>query len=479
MSTDLKEKKTETAGEINARDAYPYRFLGAINSPEDLRKLSSADLPLLAAELRHFIVNSVSQTGGHLASSLGAVELAVALHYVFNTPDDPIVWDVGHQAYAHKILTGRREAMATLRQTGGISGFPKRSESPYDAFGTGHASTSVSAALGMAVASYLQGATERWHVAVIGDGALTGGMAIEALNDAGSWKDQIRLLIILNDNNYSISAPVGALSKNLTKLVSTPAFLGARERSKQVLSHLPSLWEFAKRFEKQAMNFVSPPSSLFSTFDLNYFGPIDGNDISYLVRVLQNLKTQRGPIVLHVVTKKGKGYELAEADPTTYHGVSHFDPEAGVQAKKSSAPTFSNVFGRWICDTAEKDPRTYAITPAMTEGSDLDEFAKRFPKRFRDVAIAEQHSVTYAAGLACGGMKPWSRSIPPLPSVPMTRLSTMWRFSTCRWFSRWTAAASLARMVRLITGSLILPASGSSPVSRCLRRQTKTSAGSR
>ena len=292
--------------------------------------------------------------------------------------------------------------MATLRQTGGISGFPKRSESPYDAFGTGHASTSVSAALGMAVASYLQGATERWHVAVIGDGALTGGMAIEALNDAGSWKDQIRLLIILNDNNYSISAPVGALSKNLTKLVSTPAFLGARERSKQVLSHLPSLWEFAKRFEKQAMNFVSPPSSLFSTFDLNYFGPIDGNDISYLVRVLQNLKTQRGPIVLHVVTKKGKGYELAEADPTTYHGVSHFDPEAGVQAKKSSAPTFSNVFGRWICDTAEKDPRTYAITPAMTEGSDLDEFAKRF----RDVAIAEQHSVTYAAGLACGGMKP-------------------------------------------------------------------------
>ena len=317
MSTDLKEKKTETAGEINARDAYPYRFLGAINSPEDLRKLSSADLPLLAAELRHFIVNSVSQTGGHLASSLGAVELAVALHYVFNTPDDPIVWDVGHQAYAHKILTGRREAMATLRQTGGISGFPKRSESPYDAFGTGHASTSVSAALGMAVASYLQGATERWHVAVIGDGALTGGMAIEALNDAGSWKDQIRLLIILNDNNYSISAPVGALSKNLTKLVSTPAFLGARERSKQVLSHLPSLWEFAKRFEKQAMNFVSPPSSLFSTFDLNYFGPIDGNDISYLVRVLQNLKTQRGPIVLHVVTKKGKGYELAEADPTT------------------------------------------------------------------------------------------------------------------------------------------------------------------
>lgn len=406
MSTDLKEKKTETAGEINARDAYPYRFLGAINSPEDLRKLSSADLPLLAAELRHFIVNSVSQTGGHLASSLGAVELAVALHYVFNTPDDPIVWDVGHQAYAHKILTGRREAMATLRQTGGISGFPKRSESPYDAFGTGHASTSVSAALGMAVASYLQGATERWHVAVIGDGALTGGMAIEALNDAGSWKDQIRLLIILNDNNYSISAPVGALSKNLTKLVSTPAFLGARQRSKQVLSHLPSLWEFAKRFEKQAMNFVSPPSSLFSTFDLNYFGPIDGNDISYLVRVLQNLKTQRGPIVLHVVTKKGKGYELAEADPTTYHGVSHFDPEAGVQAKKSSAPTFSNVFGRWICDTAEKDPRTYAITPAMTEGSDLDEYAKRFPTRFRDVAIAEQHSVTYAAGLACGGMKP-------------------------------------------------------------------------
>ncbi|MCI6530886.1 MAG: 1-deoxy-D-xylulose-5-phosphate synthase [Mesosutterella sp.] len=381
-------------------------LLDSIRSPEDLRKLPEEKLPELAAELRAFIVESVSKTGGHLASSLGAVELAIAIHYVFDTPDDRLVWDVGHQAYAHKILTGRREAMKGLRQTGGISGFPRRSESPFDAFGTGHSSTSISAVLGMAVGSYLSGHRDRWHIAVIGDGALTGGMAVEALNDAGSWKDRIRLLVILNDNNYSISAPVGALSRNLTKLVSAPAFMGARERSKRLLSSVPHLWDLAKRMEKQAVNFFSPPSSLFSTFDLNYFGPVDGHDIGYLVRVLRNLKELRGPMVLHVVTKKGKGYPPAEADPTAYHGVGRFDPVHGIAKAPASGPSYSAVFGRWACDTARRDPRFYAITPAMREGSGLVEYASLYPERFRDVSIAEQHAVTYAAGLACEGMKP-------------------------------------------------------------------------
>ena len=382
-----------------------FRLLEAIDSPADLKKLPLEQLPEVAGELRRFIVDSVSRTGGHLASSLGAVELAVALHYVFDTPDDRVVWDVGHQAYAHKILTGRRDAMRTLRQTGGISGFPKRSESPYDAFGTGHSSTSISAALGMAVGSYLSGQKDRWHIAVIGDGALTGGMAVEALDDAGAWKDKIRLLVILNDNNYSISAPVGALSKSLTRLVSTPAFMGAREKSKQMLSSLPSLWDFAKRMEKQAVNFFSPPSSLFSAFDINYFGPVDGHDVDGLVRVLRNLKMLRGPMVLHVVTKKGHGYEPAERNPTAYHGVGRFDPDAGLQSP-GGRPSFSAIFGRWACGMAARDRRFYAITPAMTEGSGLVEYARRFPDRFRDVAIAEQHAVTYAAGLACEGMKP-------------------------------------------------------------------------
>ena len=381
-------------------------LLGGIDSPEDLRKLPEDRLPELAAELRAFIVDSVSKTGGHLASSLGAVELAVALHYVFNTPDDRIVWDVGHQAYAHKILTGHKSRFGSLRQTGGLAGFPKRCESPYDAFGTGHSSTSVSAALGMAVGSALAGHPDRWHVAVIGDGALTGGMAIEALNDAGAWKDEIRLLIIVNDNNCSISAPVGALSRNLTKLVSTPAFLGAREKSKRVLSAVPSLWNFAKKIEKQAVNFMSPPSSLFSAFDLNYFGPVDGHDVALLVQVLRNLRQQRGPMVLHIVTKKGKGYGRAEGDPTAYHGVGRFDPDRGIPASSGKSPTYSEIFGQWACDTARRDPRLYAITPAMTEGSGLVAFRSEFPKRFRDVSICEQHAVTYAAGLACEGMKP-------------------------------------------------------------------------
>lgn len=384
-----------------------YPLLESIERPEDLRRLPEDDLPAVADEVRRFMVSSVSKTGGHLSSSLGAVELAVALHYVFNTPDDRIIWDVGHQAYAHKILTGRREAFGTLRRLGGISGFPKRSESIYDAFDTAHSSTSISAALGMAVADRLEGRSDRWHVAVIGDGALTGGMAIEALNDAGVYKKGLKLLIILNDNDCSISPPAGALSSHLAKIVSTKTFNSAREFSKKVLKPVPGLWEVAKRMEKQAINFVSPPASIFSAFDLNYYGPIDGHDVHELVAVLENLKAFDCPMVLHVSTKKGKGYRPAELDPTLYHGVSPFDPAVGiVPSGKKSSPTYTQIFGRWICDAAERDPKVYAITPAMREGSGLVEFEKRFPERYRDVAIAEQHAVTYGAGLACEGMKP-------------------------------------------------------------------------
>lgn len=390
----------------DAKTKYPLLF--GIDSPEDLRALSVETLPMVADEIRRFMIESVSKTGGHLASSLGAVELALALHYVFNTPEDPIVWDVGHQAYAHKIITGRRDAMAGLRHYGGISGFPKRSESPYDSFGTAHSSTSISAALGMAVADHLAGKNDRWHIAVIGDGALTGGMAVEALNHAGIYKDGVKLLIILNDNNCSISPAVGALSGNLGKLVATGPVWKARDLSKRALKGWPGLWELAKRMEKQTVNFLSPPSSLFSTFDLNYFGPIDGHDVVELVKLLTNLKKLDGPIVLHVKTLKGKGYAPAEADPTTYHGVSPFDPQVGIEKKPAdpSHPTYTQVFSKWVCDMGEADPQLYAITPAMREGSGLVEFEKRFPERYRDVAIAEQHAVTYAAGLACAGMHP-------------------------------------------------------------------------
>ena len=390
----------------DAKTAYPLLF--GIDSPEDLRALSVETLPMVADEIRRFMIESVSKTGGHLASSLGAVELALALHYVFNTPEDPIVWDVGHQAYAHKIITGRRDAMAGLRHYGGISGFPKRSESPYDSFGTAHSSTSISAALGMAVADHLAGKNDRWHIAVIGDGALTGGMAVEALNHAGIYKDGVKLLIILNDNNCSISPAVGALSGNLGKLVATGPVWKARDLSKRALKGWPGLWELAKRMEKQTVNFLSPPSSLFSTFDLNYFGPIDGHDVVELVKLLTNLRKLDGPIVLHVKTLKGKGYAPAEADPTTYHGVSPFDPKVGIEKKPAdpSHPTYTQVFSKWVCDMGEADPQLYAITPAMREGSGLVEFEKRFPERYRDVAIAEQHAVTYAAGLACAGMHP-------------------------------------------------------------------------
>ena len=372
-----------------------YPVLDKISAPEDLRKLPESSLPELARELRHFIVDSVSKTGGHLSSSLGAVELAIALHYVFNTPYDRIVWDVGHQAYAHKILTGRREGMAKLRQLGGISGFPKRSESEYDAFGTAHSSTSISAALGMAVAAHLAGERDRWAIAVIGDGALTGGMAIEALNDAGVWKKGVKLLVIVNDNDCSISPPAGALSKNLAKIVSTRAFNCAREISKRVLKPVPHLWEVAKLMERQTIGFFSPQAALFSTFDLNYYGPVDGHDIFALVEVLKNLRQMDCPMVLHTATIKGKGYAFAEADPTLYHGVSPFNPKVGIiKSGKPSAPTYTQIFSRWVNSMAARDHRLYAITPAMREGSGLVEFEKNFPERYRDVAIAEQHAVT-------------------------------------------------------------------------------------
>lgn len=381
-------------------------ILDSIQSPADLRRLDEHQLPSLAHELRDFMVNSVSKTGGHLSSSLGATELAIAIHRVFHTPDDRLIWDVGHQAYAHKILTGRREDMATLRKFNGMSGFPKRSESPYDAFGTAHSSTSISAALGMAIAARLEDKTDRWHIAVIGDGALTGGMALEALNDAGVWKEGVKLLIILNDNDCSISPPAGALSNHLARIVSTRAYTCAREISKRVLKPVPGLWDIAKRMEKQAINFVSPPSGIFSSYDINYYGPVDGHDLHGLIEVLKNIRQLNRPCVLHVATQKGKGYEPAEMDPTAYHGVGPFDPLLGLPAPKPGKPTYTDVFGRWICDTAAADPRLYGITPAMREGSGLVEYERRFPERYRDVAIAEQHAVTYAAGLACEGIKP-------------------------------------------------------------------------
>lgn len=399
--------KASSSGDIDYGAPMDYRLLDEVTGVEALRKLPVEELPELARELRHFMVRSVAKTGGHLSSSLGAVELAIALHYVFNTPYDRIVWDVGHQAYAHKILTGRREGMAKLRMLNGLSGFPKRSESPFDAFGTAHSSTSISAALGMAVAAHLEGEDDRWAIAVIGDGALTGGMAIEALNDAGVWKKGLRLLVIVNDNDCSISPPAGALSKHLAKIVSTRAFNSAREMSKRMMKPIPRLWEVAKLAERQTIGFLSPQSALFSAFDINYYGPVDGHDVESLVSVLKNLREMDRPLVLHVATMKGKGYAPAEADPTLYHGVSPFDPAKGiVKSNAPSKPTYTQVFSRWICDMAAHDKRLYAITPAMREGSGLVEFNRLYPDRYRDVAIAEQHSVTYAAGLACGGMKP-------------------------------------------------------------------------
>ena len=380
--------------------AYP--LLARMNSPADLRSLREAELTALACELRAFLIETVSRSGGHLAAGLGTVELAVALHYVFDTPEDRVVWDIGHQAYPHKILTGRRDRMHTIRQTGGLSGFLKREESAYDAFGAGHSSTSISAALGMAVAAARAG-SPRKAVAVIGDGALTAGMAFEALNNAGDMDAD--LLVVLNDNEMSISKNVGAISNYLARVLSGRAYTSVREGSKVVLSTLRPMKELVKRSEEHMKGMVMP-STLFEELGFYYIGPIDGHDLHTLVRTLHNLKSLKGPRFLHVVTQKGRGFEPAEGNPCVYHGVSPFDPESGRIADKTSGRSYTQVFGDWLCDMAARDERLVAITPAMREGSGLVAFSERFPDRYHDVGIAEQHAVTFAAGLACEGVKP-------------------------------------------------------------------------
>ena len=378
-------------------------LLDSIHSPQDVRQLTRPQLRVLADELRDYLLKSVSQTGGHLSSNLGTVELTVALHHVFNTPHDRLVWDVGHQTYPHKILTGRKNRMNTLRQLGGISGFPRREESEFDAFGTAHSSTSISAALGMALAAKQKG-EDRRAVAIIGDGAMTAGMAFEALNNAGV--SDCNFLVILNDNDMSISPPVGALNRYLAQLMSGRFYATAKEMGKQVLKGAPPLFELAKRFESQAKGLVVP-ATLFEKFGFNYIGPIDGHDLDSLIPTLENIKQLSGPQFLHVVTKKGQGYDLAEADPVTYHGPSKFDPSIGI-VTPTSAPkkTFSNIFGDWLCDMAQADPLTVAITPAMREGSGMVAYHQKFPDRYFDVGIAEQHALTFAAGLACEGLRP-------------------------------------------------------------------------
>ncbi len=378
-------------------------LLERIADPADLRNLSRAELKLLAGELRAFVLESVSRTGGHLSSNLGTVELTIALHAVFHTPEDRLVWDVGHQTYPHKILTGRKDRMGSLRQLGGLSGFPQRSESDYDTFGTAHSSTSISAALGMALAARQQG-VERHCVAIIGDGAMTAGMAFEALNNAGVA--DANLLVILNDNDMSISPPVGALNRYLAQLMSGNVYSRARDVGKNVLKNVPPLLELAKRLEQQAKGMVVP-ATLFENFGFNYIGPIDGHDLDSLIPTLENIKELKGPQFLHVVTKKGQGYKLAEADPVAYHGPGKFDLKIGL-VKPATPPkqTFTQVFGQWLCDMAAQDRRLVGITPAMREGSGMVEFEQRFPERYYDVGIAEQHAVTFAAGMACEGVKP-------------------------------------------------------------------------
>ena len=377
-------------------------LLNSIHTPADLRELDQQDLPELSNELRQFLLDSISKSGGHFSAGLGVVELTVALHYVFDTPNDDLVWDVGHQAYAHKVLTGRKDQLATIRKKGGLSGFPKRSESEYDSFGVGHSSTSISAALGMALAAKLKG-EEKQAIAIIGDGAMTAGMAYEAMNHAGDVEAD--LLVVLNDNDMSISPNVGGLRKYLTHLLSGRLYSNFRENSKKILAPLPSLSRLAKLTEEHMKGMVLP-GTLFEEMGFKYYGPIDGHDVNELVNILNNIKQIKGPRILHIVTKKGKGYEPAEADPCTYHGVPSFDLEKGIQKSKSSTPTYTEVFGQWLCDMAEQDERLIGITPAMREGSGLVEFSERFPDRYYDVAIAEQHAVTLAAGLACNGMKP-------------------------------------------------------------------------
>ena len=379
-------------------------LLETIDSPADVRRLSRSALPALADELRAFVLDSVAKTGGHLSSNLGTVELTVALHYVFNTPHDRLVWDVGHQTYPHKILTGRRDRMASLRQLGGISGFPRRSESEYDAFGTAHSSTSISAALGMAMAAQQKG-DKRHAVAIIGDGAMTAGMAFEALNNAGVAGANV--LVILNDNDMSISPPVGALNRYLAQLMSGRFYAAAKDLGKQVLKGAPTpLFELARRFEEQAKHIVTP-TTLFEKFGFNYIGPIDGHDLDALIPTLENLRNLPGPQFLHVVTRKGQGYELAERDPIAYHGPGKFDPKVGLTPPPvAPKTTFTQVFGQWLCDMAAQDPKLVAITPAMREGSGMVEFHRRFPERYHDVGIAEQHALTFAAGMACEGLRP-------------------------------------------------------------------------
>lgn len=390
-----------------AQTSKTYPLLSTIDTPADLRRLSRAELKQLAHELRDYVLTSVSQTGGHLSSNLGTVELTIALHAVFDTPNDRLVWDVGHQTYPHKILTGRRDRMHTLRQLGGIGGFPRRDESAYDTFGTAHSSTSISAALGMAIAAQLKGES-RHAVAVIGDGAMTAGMAFEALNNAGMpHAGKVPgLLVVLNDNDMSISPPVGALNKYLARLMSGKAYAAAREGAKSVLRNAPPLFELARRLEEHAKGMVVP-GTIFEEFGFTYVGPIDGHDLDSLIPTLENLRDRKGAQFLHVVTKKGYGYKLAEADPVAYHGPGKFDPAEGLKKPATPPkPTFTQVFGDWLCDMAAKDQRLVGITPAMREGSGLVEFEKRFPGRYFDVGIAEQHAVTFAAGLACEGLKP-------------------------------------------------------------------------
>ena len=376
-------------------------LLDSLNYPADLRRLSRQQLPTLANELRHFVIDSVSKTGGHLSSNLGTIELTIALHYVFNTPEDRLVWDVGHQTYPHKILTGRRDQMHTLRQQNGISGFPQRAESDYDTFGTAHSSTSISAALGMALAAKTKG-ENRHSVAIIGDGAMTAGMVFEAMNNAGVY-DDINLLVVLNDNDMSISPPVGALNRYLARLMSGKFYAAAKNVGKSVLP-APVL-ELAKRFEEHAKGMVVP-ATMFEEFGFNYIGPIDGHDLDSLIPTLQNLKQLKGPQFLHVVTKKGQGYKLAEADPVLYHGPGKFNPAEGIKPAAAGKKTYTQVFGDWLCDMAAHDKRLIGITPAMREGSGMVRFEQLYPQRYFDVGIAEQHAVTFAAGMATEGLKP-------------------------------------------------------------------------
>ena len=385
-----------------------YELLNTIDDPADLRRLDRRQLGPLASELRAFVLDSVSQTGGHLSSNLGTVELTIALHYVFNTPEDRIVWDVGHQSYPHKILTGRREQMGSLRQLDGISGFPRRSESPYDTFGTAHSSTSISAALGMALGAKTNG-ENRVAIAVIGDGAMTAGMAFEAMNNAGIYKN-LPLVVVLNDNDMSISPPVGALNRYLARLMSGQFYAATKKGVEKLLSVAPPVLEFAKRFEEHTKG-MFVPATMFEEFGFNYIGPIDGHDLESLVPTLQNIRKRAleggGPQFLHVVTKKGQGYKLAEADPILYHGPGKFNPQEGIKpATRPAKLTYTQVFGNWLCDMAAADKRLVGITPAMREGSGMVEFERRFPDRYYDVGIAEQHAVTFAGGLACEGLKP-------------------------------------------------------------------------